>query len=71
MGLYGKRYVWIINSYNSVDWWKNVTWLGCTEEEMHKVVDSYIGAVVLGSRTDRNKTVSGLVRLKSKLGKPV
>ncbi|XP_071806670.1 gamma-aminobutyric acid type B receptor subunit 2-like [Asterias amurensis] len=60
LGLYGKRYVWIINSYNSVDWWKNVTWLGCTEEEMHKVVDNYIGAVVLGSRTDSNKTVSGL-----------
>ena len=60
--MYGERYVWIIDDYTSAGWWKNVTWLGCTDEEMYTVVKNYIGVVLLGFRKDGNRAVSGLVR---------
>ena len=60
MGMYGSKYIWMLESWNSVDWWKNVTF-GCTEEEMYAVAQNYVGTVFLDLREDNNYTVSGLV----------
>ena len=71
MGMYGAGYIWMLESWNSVDWWKNVTWLGCTEAMMYKVAENYVGTVFLDLRTDNNQTISGLVRLSDHVSLPL
>ncbi|XP_038066081.1 gamma-aminobutyric acid type B receptor subunit 1-like [Patiria miniata] len=60
LGMYGPRYVWMIDSWNSLDWWRNVTWLGCSEQQMYEVVKNHVGTVFLDLRTDNERAVSGL-----------
>ena len=60
-GMYGPRYVWLIESWNSLDWWRNVTWSGCTVDQMYQVVQHYVGANFQGLRSDSTATISGLV----------
>ncbi|XP_022093142.1 gamma-aminobutyric acid type B receptor subunit 1-like [Acanthaster planci] len=58
--MYGPRYVWMIDSWNSLYWWKNVTHLGCSEQEMYQVVQHHVGTVFLNMRTDTERTASQL-----------
>ncbi|XP_022092951.1 gamma-aminobutyric acid type B receptor subunit 2-like [Acanthaster planci] len=60
LGMYGSRYTWMIESWNSLNWWQNVSRLGCTNDQMYKVAENYVGTVFLNLRTDNKSSRSGL-----------
>lgn len=59
--MYGPRYVWMIESWNSDRWWRNTEGINCTVEEMVEATEYYIGTVFLDVRPDDTVTISGLV----------
>ncbi|XP_072048874.1 gamma-aminobutyric acid type B receptor subunit 1-like [Amphiura filiformis] len=60
LGMYGPRYVWMIESWNSDHWWRNTNGINCTEDEMVAVTEYYVGTVFLDVRPDDTVTISGL-----------
>lgn len=62
MGMYGRKYQWIIVAMYRERWWEapqqDVT---CDPSQMTEAIEGYIGTDLLPLSTSENITVSGLV----------
>ncbi|CAG9531980.1 unnamed protein product [Cercopithifilaria johnstoni] len=65
-GIYGENYVWILPGYHKSDWWRNVSAVSCTVEELAQVIEGHFAVEFspysqrLARLTVANKTVSAI-----------
>ncbi|CAM1321031.1 GABBR2 (predicted) [Pycnogonum litorale] len=62
IGMYGRKYQWILRSIYSKRWWmyRGASGITCTPSQMSQVLQGYIAAELLPLETSGNKTVSSL-----------
>uniref|UniRef100_A0A915Q272 Gamma-aminobutyric acid type B receptor subunit 2 n=1 Tax=Setaria digitata TaxID=48799 RepID=A0A915Q272_9BILA len=65
-GIYGENYAWILPGYHKNDWWRNVSEVSCTVEQLAIVIEGHFAVEFspysqrLARLTVANKTVSAI-----------